>query len=115
MSRPSFPDSASNPFSRFLAAVLRALFVLGALALTILLLLAVAVMVIVSLLAAWLAGRRASPADFWQQRWSRWGGSARWPRSRSQPAATPADAVQDIAWRDVPANAGKSENAGEER
>ena len=110
MSRPSFPDSASNPFSRFLAAVLRALFVLGAL-----LLLAVAVVVIVSLLAAWLAGRRASPADFWQQRWSRWGGSARWPRSRSQPAATPADAVQDIAWRDVPANAGKSENAGEER
>ena len=53
MSRPSFPDSASNPFSRFLAAVLRALFVLGALALTILLLLAVAVVVIVSLLAAW--------------------------------------------------------------
>lgn len=73
MSRPSLPDSASNPFSRFLAAVLRALFVLGALALTILLLLAVAVVVIVSLLAAWLAGRRASPADFWQQRWSRWG------------------------------------------
>ena len=51
MSRPSFPDSASNPFSRFLTAVLRALFVLGALALTILLLLAVAVVVIVSLLA----------------------------------------------------------------
>lgn len=102
--------AAPGWLARLAGGLLRMLLAVAALLFTVGLLFALTLIVLVSLLAAWLTGRRASPAA----QWAHWRDSARrrWPGAAKRSATPRADAnqatgsgaghVQDVAWRELP-------------
>lgn len=98
--------AAPGWLARLAGGLIRVLLGAVALVFTVSLLFALTILVLVSLLAAWLTGRSASPAA----QWARWRDSARqrWPGSATpradanQATGSGAGHVQDVAWREVP-------------